>query len=229
LKTKQPRTLSATSMGVALAYFIYRVTPHRTTQKALDRIKLLMPLDAIIVPGVPFDGVRWHSVMQARVMWSVILYRNGYTRNIIYSGGAVYSPYKEAVIMGLYAQKLGVPPEHIMYETCARHSTENIALSYLQAKKEGFKTIAVATDVFQSTMLRPFTSSRFGSTVHHLPFTQDAVAAYTHIYPHIDPSPAFTPGFVSIVSKESLWQRIKGTLGNDMNFKQYDNGKLPPL
>ncbi len=229
MKKSHARTLSATSMGVFLAYLIYRITPHRTTQLALDRIKDITPLDAIIVPGVPFDGKKWHAVMQARVMWSVILYRNGYVRNIIYSGGAVYTPYKEGIIMGLYAEKLGIPKENIICDTRARHSTENIYYGYKEAQKAGFKTIGVATDVFQSTMLRPFTIRKFSSTIYHLPFTQDAIAAFTNITPEIDPTPAFTPDFVSIVTNDSLIKRLKGTLSGNMDLGKYPKSKLPPL
>ena len=81
---------------------------------------------AIIVPGIPFNNGNWDSVMKGRVLWSYVLYKNGYTKNVIYSGSAVYSPYFEAVIMGLYAEQLGIPREHIFCETKARHSTENV-------------------------------------------------------------------------------------------------------
>src|SRR5690606_27328958 len=82
--------------------------------------------DVLIVPGVPFENGTWSPVMRMRVLWSSFLYQRGIVRNIIYSGGAVYTPYVEAKIMGLYAQQLGVPPEHIFYDTLAEHSTENI-------------------------------------------------------------------------------------------------------
>ena len=102
--------------------------------RELAAVAAIKPLDAIIVPGVPFSGGNWDSVMKARVTWSCFLYKNGYTRNIIYSGSAVYTPYFEGIIMGLYAEQLGVPKEHIFCETEARHSTENVYYSYLLAK-----------------------------------------------------------------------------------------------
>jgi len=51
------------------------------------------------------------------VLWASFLYKQGVIRNIIFSGGAVYTPYYEAKVMGLYAQRLGIPKEHIFYET----------------------------------------------------------------------------------------------------------------
>ena len=79
----------------------------RSAQRHLATAKRYMPFDVLIVPGVPFENGKWDRIMKARVLWSWILYKNGYVRNIIYSGDAVYSPYKEARIMGLYAQNWG--------------------------------------------------------------------------------------------------------------------------
>lgn len=185
--------------------------------------------DAIIVPGIPFEGEVWDSVMKARVLWSYVLYKNDVTKNIIYSGSAVYSPYYEAKIMGLYAQELGIPKEHIYYDTLARHSTENAYYSYLIARKEGFKTIALATDPFQSALLRSFTSARFGTQMYHLPFIMDSVRKYSHITPEINPEPARRENFYSITDEQSTFRRFIGTMGGDIDWKKYDNKMLPPL
>lgn len=189
----------------------------------------LTPFDAVIVPGIPYHKPGWDSVMKARVIWSWILYKNGYAKNIIYSGGAIYSPYVEAKIMGTYGQALGIPMEHIYYDTLARHSTENVYFSYLLAKEEGFKTIAVATDPFQSFMLRSFTRKRFVTPVYHLPFITDSLAAYNYLNPVIDPKPARKYEWQSIKEKESFTKRFKGTLGKEIDFTQYPDGKVGPL
>lgn len=70
--------------------------------------------------------------------------------------------------MGLYAQQLGIPAQHIFYDTLARHSVENVYYSYLIAKEQGFKIVAIATDPFQSIFLRNFTSTRLGTPIYHL-------------------------------------------------------------
>ena len=133
------------------------ITPRKGPARDYKQAAVSIPFDAVIIPGIPYNGLGWDSVMKARVLWSWILYKNGYAKNIIYSGGAVYTHYKEALIMGLYAQKLGIPKEHIFYDTLAKHSTENVYYSYLLAKRLGFKTLALGTDPFQSFMLRGFT------------------------------------------------------------------------
>ena len=37
--------------------------------------------DAVIVPGLPFINGQWDSLMKARVLWSVHLYKNKITKN----------------------------------------------------------------------------------------------------------------------------------------------------
>ena len=192
-------------------------------------VKHDVTFDAIIVPGIPFEGNKWDTVMKGRVLWAYILYKNGITKNIIFSGGAVYSPYTESKIMGLYARALGVPARNIFYDTQARHSTENLVYSYLIAKEQDFKLLALATDPIQSAFLRRFTSDRFGTPIYHLPFVIDSLEKYNHLQPVIDPRPARVNNFTSITTDESRIKRLFGTLGSDIDWKEYKRGVLPPL
>lgn len=200
--------------------------PHKAYNEV---VKHNITFDAIIVPGIPFENGRWDTIMKARVLWAYILFKNGVTKNIIFSGNAVYSPYSEAKVMGLYAQKLGVPAKHIFYETRARHSTENVVYSYLVAKENGFKVVALATDPFQSALLRSFTARRLGTPIYHLPFVMDSLRKYDHIEPVINPEAAKTDNFTSITSVETRLKRLFGTLGNDIEWKEFDGRVLPPL
>lgn len=201
----------------------------RVPEKQLAHARSLKPFDAIIVPGVPFKNGSWDSIMKARVLWSYILYKDGYTKNIIYSGSSVYSPYFESMIMGLYAQQLGIPAEHIYYEKQARHSTENVYYSYLLAMDQHFKKIALTTDPFQSGMLQSFTRRRFKSPIYHLPFIADSVKQYNHLNPTIDPTSAKASNFHSITKTETFWHRLMGTMGKDIDWSQYDDGMVGPL
>jgi len=205
----------------------YKKRPRRLFNEVVAKHQTF---DAIIVPGVPFKNNEWDTVMKGRVLWSFILYKNGIAKNIIYSGGAVYSKYFEAKIMGLYAQQLGVPAEHIFYDTLAQHSTENVYYSYELARKEHFKSIALATDPFQSSMLKGFTKHRFGTPIVHLPFVIDSLKEYNQLNPVIDPTSAITTdSFNSILNRKSFWQRFKGTLGKDIPFDQYPSRIVPEL
>lgn len=217
-------------VGLLIATFVGCVSVKKGPKKAYNQVlDHNVVFDAIIVPGIPFKNGSWDSVMKARVLWSYVLYKNGITKNVIYSGSAVYSPYYEAIIMGLYAQELGIPATSIYYDTAARHSTENAYYSYLLAKDKGFKVLALATDPFQSALLRSFTATRFGTQIFHLPFVMDSVRKYAHLSPNINPELAVRKNFTSITEVESGIKRFKGTMGGDIDWKQYKDGKLPPL
>ena len=204
----------------------YRKRPERLYNEV---VQTGQSFDAAIVPGVPFYNGNWDTVMKGRVIWAGFLYKKGIVRNIIFSGGAVYSPYYEAKIMGLYAQQLGVPASHIFYETEAEHSTENIFYSYELARKQGFKTIALVTDPFQSAMTKGFTKRRFGTPIIHLPFLVDTLKKYNHADPLIEPSSAYKENFESILKREKYWRRLRGTLGAFIPWENKKRRKAKPL
>lgn len=195
----------------ALGCISYKKRPARLYNNAVNEKRTF---DALIVPGVPFESERWDTVMKGRVLWSYILYRNGMVRNIIYSGSAVYTPYYESKIMGLYAQQLGIPKEHIFYDTAAEHSTENVFYSYEIARRQGFKSVALGTDPFQSSLLKKFTRKRFGTVIYHLPFVIDSLKIINHLNPTIDPSSAqYIGSFTPLPEREKSWKRFRGTMG----------------
>lgn len=179
--------------------------------------------DIVIVPGVPYDTTGWSRTMQGRVYWSKFLYDKGITRNVMYSGGAVYSPYCEAEIMALYAVAIGIPKQHVYVETKAEHSTENIYYSYQKAKLLGFQKIALASDPFQSKLLRRFTRKRVSPDVSLIPFVVDSLKLMQPDMqnPVIEYQLAYKPNFVSIVKRESFWKRFKGTRGGNLDKNAY--------
>lgn len=179
--------------------------------------------DAIIVPGVPFDGKKWQMTMQIRVHWSNFLFKNGITKNIIYSGGTVYSEYNEAKVMALYGEALGIPKNSIYVDTIAEHSTENVYYSYQIAKKQGFKRIALATDPFQSGSLRSFIK-KHELPIDLIPIVFDTIGKIDKYEPEIDPTSAKQTNFVSIKKRESFFKRFRGTLGKQIKWK---NEELP--
>jgi hypothetical protein len=204
------------------------ISTKKVPAKMLAKAKLMQPFDAIIVPGIPFKNGSWDNIMKARVLWSYILYKNGIAKNVIFSGGAVYTNYCESKIMALYALQLGVPQEHIFVEKIARHSTENVYYSYLLARDAGFTSIALATDPFQSATLRSLTRKRFCTPIYHLPFIKDSLLAYNQLAPLIDPSEAIDNNF-SDITNEPFIRRLRGTMGRDINWKQYPKRKVPAL
>jgi hypothetical protein len=99
----------------------------------------------------------------------------------------------------------------------------------LVAKEAGFKSLALATDPFQSFMLKSFLDKRFRTKIDRLPFVTDTLAAYTHLNPKINPRKAKVNNFVSITEQESFFRRFRGTLGRDIDWSKYPDGKLEAL
>lgn len=178
-------------------------------KKALEQA----PYDAVIIPGFPHIKDSMTIVVQNRVTWAWYLYSKGIVKNVIFSGGAVYSPYKEAEIMAMYAQQLGISKEHIFIETQAEHSTENLYYSYKIAKDHNFNRVAVATDVTQSSFMYSINNDRFKIPVDFIPIVEDVIKNIPKVKPDINQDSALVSNFVSIIDREGLWKRLRGTKG----------------
>jgi uncharacterized SAM-binding protein YcdF (DUF218 family) len=191
-------------------------SPLKFYSKAIVKV----PYDVIIVPGIPYQDENWESnVMKTRVLWSFYLYSKGITRNVIYSGNAVYSPYVEGKIMALHAIALGIPRERVFSETQAEHSTENLVYSYCLAEKKGFKKIAVATDPFQSATLRTYAWD-IGMKLDFIPIIYDSLSLLKgDSLGHIDASTAFVRNFIPLPQRENILKRVLGTMGLGMKMK----------
>ena len=195
----------------------------RTTKRLFEKSRN-ETFDVIIVPGVPFENGVWSRTMKARVYWSKYLYDKGIAKNIMYSGGAVYTPYYEAQIMALYGQAIGIPGENIFTETAAEHSTENIYYSYKKARSFGFRRIALASDPFQTKLLRRFTRKRVDAAVRLIPFIIDTLKIMEPLMtdPVIDHHRAFKKDFISITKRENFWKRLNGTRGGNLDTSLYE-------
>jgi hypothetical protein len=179
--------------------------------------------DIIVVPGVPFENGKWDRTMKGRIYWSKFLFDKGIAKNIMYSGSSVYSPYYEGIIMALYAEAIGIPKENIFSETKAEHSTENIYYSFKKAKQLGFKTVALASDPFQSKSLRGFVDKKLSPDIDIIPFVADTLKAMqaTMTDPVIDSQQAFNKDFKSIKEREGFWKRLRGTRGKNIDTTAY--------
>ena len=194
----------------------FRPSPGKLYKRAVKN----GPYDVIIVPGFPYDGKEWNSTMKGRVVWACYLVKKGIAKNIIFSGGAVYTPYVEAKVMALYAEETGIKKDQILIETQAEHSTENIYYSYLLAKKNGFTKIAVASDPFQSSILMGFTKRKFELPIAHIPFVIDSLMHIKDVNFQINADSAKVQNFKSIIETQSKWYRFKGTLGKNIKFEK---------
>lgn len=196
-----------------------------SAKRSFNRFSEQAPYDAIIVPGVPFENGEWSDIMKLRVYWAKHLYDQGITKNIVFSGSSVYSPYIESRIMALYAEQLGVPKENLFTEERAEHSSENLYYSYKIAKKEGLDKIALATDPFQGSFLRGFANKIMLHDIGFLPIQFDTLNKIDMVTPEIDPSWAFVEEFKSITERENALKRFQGTLGKYIQYEAGDDPK----
>jgi uncharacterized SAM-binding protein YcdF (DUF218 family) len=181
-------------------------------KKSYAEARTEKPYDVVIVPGVPYEGAQTTGVMKMRLYWAKHLYDSGFTKNIIFSGSSVYSPYVEGIVLKVMADSLGIPSQNTFSETKAEHSTENAYYGYRMAKQLGFTKIALATDPFQAGMLRSFIR-KFCPGMKSIPIVFDTMNIDEKRLPAVDPSSAYVPTFVSITTRESFWERMRGTLG----------------
>ena len=217
---------------LALALLMTHCSFSHYAKKSYEKAAVEKPFDVIIVPGVPYEKENTTQVMKMRIYWAKLLYDSGFTKNIIFSGSAVYSPYVESIAMRIIADTLGIPAEHMFSETTAEHSTENVYYSWKMAKEMGFEKIALATDPFQSRLLRSFTK-KYCPGVKAIPVVFDRLQIDDGPLPVIDASSALQEDFVSIKKRESFWQRLSGTLGKRVKQevkakkKEEKNKKVP--
>lgn len=170
------------------------------------------PYDAIIVPGVPYNGKSWSDVMRMRVLWAANLYKNEKASHIIFSGSDVYTPYIESEVMAAYAKELGIPDSAIYTENRAEHSTENIYYSYKIARKEGFDHIALATDPYQSYFLHYF-ADQHEINLGFLPFQFGMDSIFDLDTSHLNIKVKKQADFTALPDRESFFERFRGTLG----------------
>ncbi|HRH03964.1 MAG TPA: YdcF family protein [Bacteroidia bacterium] len=186
---------------------------NNNSSKLYKRAIKKAPYDAGIVPGVPWVESGWDTAMKGRVIWAVHLYKRGLVKNLIFSGGAVYTPYYEGKIMCLYAQQLGVPAEHCFAEIKAEHSVENVYFGKKIADSLGFTSVALLTDPFQAALLKRLLK-KYKPHIARIPFIVDTLPLINKSNPIISGVSARNPNFtVSLAERETKWQRLQGTRG----------------
>lgn len=160
------------------------------------------PYDVVIVPGLPFDTLKVNPLLKARMLWAKHLYETGVTRNIIFSGSAVHSPFVEGQIMKMIADSLGIPTEHTFVEAEALHSTENVEYGYSLAQRLGFNKVAVATDPFQNLFLKNF-AGKHNVPLPFLSFSIDSMPEYTRqSIPSVNHEDAYVMNFIPLKDRE---------------------------
>ena len=150
--------------------------------------------------------------MKMRVHWSVYLFNQGITKNIIFSGAAVHTPYLESEIMALYAFELGVPKENIFIEPKAEHGSENLYYSIKLADSLGFKNIALATDPYQGSLMFKH-NRKFDFNLPYLPVIMDTLLTLSLDTPAINYNEAYIENFIKLDDRVSGIEKFQNSMG----------------
>lgn len=125
--------------------------------------------------------------------------------------------------MALYGKALGIPEEHIFSEIKAEHSTENAYYGFKLARQLGFKKVALASDPFQSKLLRRYIKRKVNEEMPVIPMVVDTMKAMEPkmFDPQIPYEEAFNPDFISITQRDSWWRRMRGTIKGNLDTTAY--------
>lgn len=212
--------LQLSIMVVFSAIIFSSCTFSRFAVKQTDKAMMDAPYDVIIVPGVPYQDTAMSRILKARIIWAKQLYDKGIAKNIIFSGGAVYTPYYEGHIMKAYADSMGVPANHTFAEVAAEHSTENVWNSMRMARRMGFTKIALATDPFQTKMIGGFLK-RHAKDMALIPINFKTLNSSAYVFPTIDAKHCVAPkDFVALPEREGFWERLRGTFGKHIKYDE---------
>ncbi len=205
------RTISIFIFSIFLLQACYLFGP--SPRKRLKQCEKVKPIDVAIVPGLPLYKGQWDTLLKTRMLWSVYLYKKGYVKNLIFSGNAVYTKWREGNCMSDIAKKLGVDEKNIFVDTIAEHSTENLFFGNELAKRKGFKTVALATDYFQCGMLYKFARRKIDKKIYFLPVIFDSIQKDFNVSVVLDTTLNVKPDFIPLEERQSQSERLKGTRG----------------
>jgi uncharacterized SAM-binding protein YcdF (DUF218 family) len=121
----------------------------------------------VLVLGYPTnDDGSLHPLQQMRVETGVSAYRKLECQSLMFSGGAVSSPYIEAETMAAFARQLGVPSRDIIVENRARNTWENIGCSLPYLKNYG--SIVIASDILHAKRARRYLCRQKSTLCNHI-------------------------------------------------------------
>ena len=107
----------------------------------------LVHSDAAIVLGAAVWGDQPSPVFRERINHSISLYKNGYVKKVIFTGGKrSENDYTEAEVAKDYAIENGIEEKDILIETKSRITEENLIYAYDIALMNKLKTFTIVSD-----------------------------------------------------------------------------------
>jgi uncharacterized SAM-binding protein YcdF (DUF218 family) len=133
------------------------------------------PADVIIVLGAAQYNGRPSPVYQARLDHALALYREGYARQLLFTGGRRDGDrYTEADAGRLYALAHGVPEAHIAREGRGRTTWQSLQGAAAILRARGWHRALLVSDPFHAFRLRRMARD-LGLTASVSPASQSAV------------------------------------------------------
>jgi uncharacterized SAM-binding protein YcdF (DUF218 family) len=105
--------------------------------------------DAIVVLGDPADKFGNPTATElARVSEAEREYERGVAAHLIFTGGAVHSPFVEAEVMARTAEAQGIPASAIVVEPEARNTAENACYAVRLMRARGWESAEVVSSAW---------------------------------------------------------------------------------
>ncbi len=122
---------------VLIGIEVYRFSKVDQTRKA----------DVAIVLGASAWDAKPSPVFEERIKHSIELYKKGFVRKIIFTGGkSEGARFSEAYVGRRYAVKHDVKEEDIFIEEHSRNTVENFKYADIILKEKGFKSVLIVSD-----------------------------------------------------------------------------------
>lgn len=146
---------------------------NRVELRAVDCI--IVPGARVLAPGQP------GPVLRARVTNAIDLYRQGWARAIIFTGGAGESGPVESAEARRLALEGGLPQEHLFTESASHTTVENFVYARRIMAEHGWRSCLVSTDPFHAPRclriardlgLDPYPAPAFQSPGYTRPLTR---------------------------------------------------------
>ncbi|WP_456363627.1 YdcF family protein [Priestia aryabhattai] len=107
----------------------------------------LVRTDAAIVLGAAAWGEKPSPVLKERINHSIELYRKGYVKKIIFTGGfGEGATYSESEVSKKYAIDKGIPDQDIFIEKKSKITEENLLYAHKVAKRYNLKSFTIVSD-----------------------------------------------------------------------------------
>lgn len=152
--------------------------------------------DAAIVLGAAAWGDHPSPVLKGRVEHGIWLYKEGYVKKIIFTGGKYNETTpSESSVAKNYAIKHGVKEEDIFIEEMSKATEQNMKFSKDIMEKEGIKSALIVSDPFH--MSRSMTiASIEGIDAHTSPTPTSAYQSWDSKMPFLMHEAAFLSGYI---------------------------------